>query len=102
MSVQRKPDMQHLPPDIDRILLGGRIGIIANAIAGKLDIDSVRALELFYESVRPASTSTTRQQASIFSVTFISQRNSYRNYKNGNKKKMASHTYQIIYYDEKF
>ena len=49
MSVQRKPDMQHLPPDIDRILLGGRIGIIANAIAGKLDIDSVRALELFYE-----------------------------------------------------
>ena len=45
MSVQRKPDMQHLPPDIDRILLGGRIGIIANAIAGKLDIDSVRALE---------------------------------------------------------
>ena len=50
MSVQRKPDMQHLPPDIDRILLGGRIGIIANAIAGKLDIDSVRALELFYES----------------------------------------------------
>ena len=40
MSVQRKPDMQHLPPDIDRILLGGRIGIIAN----------VRALELFYES----------------------------------------------------
>ena len=93
MSVQRKPDMQHLPPDIDRILLGGRIGIIANAIAGKLDIDSVRALELF---------STTRQQASIFSVTFISQRNSYRNYKNGNKKKVASHTYQIIYYDEKF
>lgn len=50
MSVQRKPEMQHLPPDIDRILLGGRIGIIANAIAGKLDIDSVRALELFYES----------------------------------------------------
>ena len=28
----------------------GKIGIIANAIAGKLDIDSVRALELFYES----------------------------------------------------
>ena len=52
MSVQRKPDMQHLPPDIDRILLGGRIGIIANAIAGKLDIDSVRALELFYESLQ--------------------------------------------------
>ena len=25
MSVQRKPDMQHLPPDIDRILLGGRM-----------------------------------------------------------------------------
>ena len=44
MSVQRKPDMQHLPPDIDRILLGGRIGIIANAIAGKLDIDSVLSL----------------------------------------------------------
>ena len=34
MRVQRTPDMQHLPPDIDRILLGGRIGIIANAIAG--------------------------------------------------------------------
>ncbi|MBO5180437.1 MAG: hypothetical protein J6B92_00915 [Paraprevotella sp.] len=50
MNAQRKPDMQHLPPEVDRILLGGRIGIIANAIARNLDIDSVRALELFYDS----------------------------------------------------
>ncbi len=50
MNVQKEPDMQHLPQDVDNILLSGRIGIIANAIAKKLDIDGVRALELFYDS----------------------------------------------------
>ncbi len=44
------PDMEHLPKDIELILLSGRIGIIANAIAKRLNIDGMRALELFYES----------------------------------------------------
>ncbi len=42
--------MAHLPKDIEIILLSGRIGIIANAIARKLHIDGMRALELFYTS----------------------------------------------------
>lgn len=42
--------MEHLPKDVENILLSGRIGIIANAISKKLDIDGMRALELFYES----------------------------------------------------
>ena len=44
------PDMEHLPDDIELILLSGKIGIIANAIAKRLNIDGMRALELFYES----------------------------------------------------
>lgn len=50
MNEQKLPDMEHLPHDVELILLSGRIGIIANAIAKKLDIDGMRALELFYES----------------------------------------------------
>lgn len=50
MHTQNQPDMQHLPEDVDLILLSGRIGIIANAIARKLDISGVKALEMFYES----------------------------------------------------
>ncbi len=50
MSEQNLPDMEHLPKDIELILLSGRIGIIANAIAKRLNIDGMRALELFYES----------------------------------------------------
>lgn len=49
MSVQRKPDMQHLPPDIDRFF-GRTHRYHSQCLPGKLDIDSVRALELFYES----------------------------------------------------
>lgn len=50
MNEQSLPDMVNLPKDIEMILLSGRIGIISNNIAQRLDIDSMRALELFYES----------------------------------------------------
>ncbi len=50
MSTAKDPDMQYLPQDVENILQSGRIGIIANAIATKLDIDGVRALEMFYDS----------------------------------------------------
>ncbi len=50
MSEQNLPDMEHLPQDVELILLSGRIGIIANAIAQRLDIDGMRALKMFYES----------------------------------------------------
>ncbi len=50
MSEQNLPDMEHLPEDIELILLSGRIGIIAHALARRLDIDGMRALELFYAS----------------------------------------------------
>ncbi len=44
------PDMQNLPREIDTILLSGRIGVIAHAIAEKLGVGGIRALEMFYES----------------------------------------------------
>lgn len=47
---QKLPDMEHLPVDIELILLSGRIGIISNIIAESLNIDGIKALELFYES----------------------------------------------------
>ncbi len=50
MSEHRLPDMEYFPQDMELILLSGRIGIIANAIAKRLGIDGVRALKLFYES----------------------------------------------------
>lgn len=50
MNEQKLPDMEHLPQDIELILLSGRIGIIANAIAKRLHIDGMRALDLFYNS----------------------------------------------------
>ncbi len=49
-SGQKLPDMEHLPEDVELILLSGRIGIIANAIADKLHIDGLTALDLFYRS----------------------------------------------------
>ncbi len=44
------PDAKNPSQEVDNILLGGRIGIIAHAIAGKLGVDGLRALDLFYES----------------------------------------------------
>ncbi len=50
MNEQKLPDMEHLPQDVELILLSGRIGIIANAIARRAGIDSMRALDMFYAS----------------------------------------------------
>ncbi len=50
MSERNLPDMEHLPEDMELILLSGRIGIIANAIAQRLGIDGMQALDMFYAS----------------------------------------------------
>ncbi len=50
MIEQKNLNMENLPPNVENIIVGGRIGIIANAIAKKLNINSIEALELFFES----------------------------------------------------
>ncbi len=50
MTTQKASESGRAPKEIQTILLSGRIGIIASDIAERLDIDGMRALELFYES----------------------------------------------------
>ena len=50
MTIPNKSDNPEAKAVLDDILMSGRIGIIANAIAEQLHIEPIRALHLFYES----------------------------------------------------
>ncbi len=50
MTTPNNYDSPEAKAILEDILVGGRIGIIANAIAEQLNIEPIKALHLFYES----------------------------------------------------
>ncbi len=72
-NTEQLPDMEHLPEDVELILLSGRIGIIANAIAKRLDIEGIRALELFYGSETCANLHNKKTGLYLFGDLYIAE-----------------------------
>ncbi len=49
-NTTNNPEYPRAPKEMQLILLSGRIGVISYAIAKKLEVAPIRALQLFYES----------------------------------------------------
>lgn len=62
---QKQSDDPVKSPVIQEIIMSNRIGAISVELAKRLNIEPVKALQLFYES-KPAPTSTTNPQGFNF------------------------------------